>query len=148
MTGRQPPFAVLALLLAGSAAGAASHDGPALFEAHCSACHASGGVGTPGLAPPLDRPDFWAALGDDAPKYIAGVTTKGLNAQITVRGEMYAGTMMPPVPGVTDEELAAIGTWVLHDLGKTDKTVTPDDVAAARAGATMADVKALRPATE
>lgn len=148
LIGRQLPLAVLALFLAGGAAGAASLDGSALFEDHCSACHASGGVGTPGLAPPLDRPDFWQALGDNAPAYIAGVTTKGLNAQITVRGEMYAGTMMPPVPGVTDDELAAIATWVLQDLGKTDKAVTPDDIATARANAKMADVKAMRPASE
>ena len=148
MTARQLPLAVAALLLAGSAAGAASLDGAALFETHCSACHSAGGVGTPGLAPPLDRPEFWQALGDDAPKYVSGVVTKGLNAQITVRGESYAGMMMPPVPATTDEELAAITSWVLGTLGKTDKTVTPDDIAAARSGMTMADVKALRPATE
>lgn len=148
MTGRQLPLAVAALLLAGGAAGAASLDGAALFETHCAACHSAGGVGTPGLAPPLDRPDFWQALGDEAPTYISGVVTKGLNAQITVRGESYAGMMMPPVPGVSDDELAAIASWVLGTLGQTDKAVTPEDIAAARSGATMADVKALRPATE
>ena len=63
MTVRQLPLAVAALLLAGGAVGAASLDGAALFEAHCSACHSAGGVGTPGLAPPLDRPEFWQALG-------------------------------------------------------------------------------------
>ncbi|TPE53272.1 c-type cytochrome [Amaricoccus solimangrovi] len=148
MTAVRLPLAALALVLAGGAAGAADLDGAALFEQHCSACHASGGVGTPGLAPPLDRPEFWQALGDNAPKYIAGVVTQGLNMPITVRGEMYAGTMMPPVPDTTDDELAAISTWVLDTLGKTDKTVTPDDIAGARDGVKMADVKALRPASE
>ena len=148
MTARQLPLAIAALLVAGSAAGAASLDGAALFETHCSACHSAGGVGTPGLAPPLDRPDFWQALGDNAPTYISGVVTKGMNAQFTVRGESYAGMMMPPVPGATDDELAAITSWVIGTLGKTDKTVTPADIAAARSGATMADIKALRPATD
>lgn len=148
MTARQLPLAVAALLLAGGVAGAASLDGSALFEAHCSACHSAGGVGTPGLAPPLDRPEFWQGLGDEAPKYVSGVVTKGLNAHITVRGETYAGTMMPPVAGATDEELAAIATWVLQDLGKTDKTVTPEDISGARSGMKAADIKAMRPATE
>ena len=105
-------------------------------------------IGTPGLAPPLDRPDFWKALGDDAPKYLAGVVTKGLNMQVTIRGEHYAGTMMPPVPGASDDELAAISTWVLDSLGNTGQTVSPEDIAAARSGTTMNDLKALRPATE
>lgn len=149
MTNSLPRTAAAILLLASAGtAGAADLDGAALFETHCSACHNSGGIGTPGFAPPLDRPEFWQELGDNAPKYIAGVVTKGQNAQITVRGESYIGTMMPPVPGTTDDELAAITTWVLDDLGKTDKTVTPEDVAAARSGMTIADVKAMRPATE
>lgn len=136
------------MVLLGGVVAVRAADGAALFEAHCSACHNAGGIGTPGLAPPLDRPEFWQALGDEAPKYISGVVTKGLNAQITVRGEMYAGTMMPPVAGTTDEELATIATWVLHDLGKTDKTVTPEEIAGARSGMKAADVKALRPVTE
>lgn len=138
---------VAALVLGGSAMARAA-DGAVLFEARCSACHNAGGIGTPGLAPPLDRPDFWQALGDNAPKYLGGVMTKGLNMPITVRGEQYAGTMMPPVAGTSDDELAAIATWVLDSLGKTGKTVSAEDVAAARSEMTMADVKALRPATE
>lgn len=148
MTFGRPGVVLAAVVLAGGAAAAADLDGAALFEANCSACHNAGGIGTPGLAPPLDRPEFWQALGDDAPKYLSGVMTKGLNARITVRGETYAGTMMPPVPGASDDELAAIATWVLDSLGQTGKAVTPGDVAAARSGMTLADVKGLRPATE
>lgn len=140
--------AAAALLACAVPAGAAGTNGADAFEIHCSACHNAGGIGTPGLAPPLDRPEFWQALGDDAPTYIAGVLTKGLNAQITVRGESYAGTMMPPVAGASDGELASIATWVLETLGKTDKTLTPQDIANARNGMSMGDVKALRPATE
>ncbi len=148
MNHRQLPAAVAALALCGGVAGAASLDGAALFEDHCSACHNAGGIGTPGLAPPLDRPDFWQALGDAAPKYVSGVVAKGLNMQITVRGESYAGMMMPPVAGASDDELAAIATFVLDSLGGTGATVTAADIAAARSELTMNDVKALRPATE
>lgn len=129
-------------------AGSAMADGAELFEEYCSACHNSGGIGTPGLAPPLDRPDFWAALGENAPTYISGVMTKGFLATITVRGERYIGMPMMAVEE-SDEDLAAIATWVLTDLGKLDAAVTPEQVAAMRASdMNHAGLKALRPKTQ
>lgn len=136
----------ICLLATGAVAQEAGAD---LFEAHCAACHNSGGTGTPGLAPPLDRPDFWQALGDDAPTYLGGVITKGLNMPLQVRGEHYAGMPMTPVAGASDEELAGIASWVLQELGETDLEVAVVDIAAARDGdTTSADLKALRPETE
>ena len=148
MTLGRPLAALPALVLCAGAVSAADLDGAALFEVHCSACHNAGGIGTPGLAPPLDRPDFWQALGDDGPRYMSGVLTKGLAMAITVRGEQYAGLMMPPVVGASDDELAAIASWVLDSLGQTGTAVSPEDIAAARSGMTMNDVKGLRPATQ
>ncbi|TPE51893.1 c-type cytochrome [Amaricoccus solimangrovi] len=138
----------VAMALASAPGGAADLDGAALFETHCAACHGAGGVGTPGLAPPLDRPDFWQALGENAPEYIGGVVTKGLNMRIAVRGEQYMGTMMPPVAGASDEELAAVATWVLDTLGGTQLAVAPADIAAARDTMTMGALKNLRPETQ
>ena len=146
---RQLSAALVAGLLAGPAlAQDASLDSAAQFDIHCAACHNAGGTGTPGLAPPLDRPDFWQAMGDDAPKYLAGVVAKGFNMTITVRGETYAGMIMPPPAGIPDDELAAAATYVVATLGQTDKSVTGADVAAARAGVGNDDLKAMRPKTE
>ena len=145
MTGRG---IALAAALLGVAAVAQAEDGAALFETHCAACHNTGGTGTPGLAPPLDRPDFWKALGDKAPDYVAGVITHGFNAKITVRGETYMGTMMPPVAGASDAELASIATFVVGTLGGTGQAVTPEAIASARAAMSNDALKALRPASE
>lgn len=125
-----------------------AQDPAAQFETHCAACHNTGGTGTPGLAPPLDRPDFWQAMGDDAPKYLAGVVAKGFNMTITVRGETYTGMIMPPPAGIPDDELAAAATYVVATLGQTDKSVTGADVAAARTGVGNDALKAMRPKTE
>ncbi|AGT10760.1 hypothetical protein [Paracoccus aminophilus] len=98
------------------------------------------------LAPPLDRPEFWQALGDAAPAYLSGVVTKGMSAPLTIRGESYAGMVVPAVAGTSDEVLAEIGTWVLQELGKTGKTVTVSEITAARDGTLgPADLKAIRP---
>lgn len=140
-------LAAAALASVAAATAAAAQDGAALFGTYCAACHAEGGVGTPGLAPPLDRPDFWQAMGEDAPKYLSGVVTKGLNMHVTVNGEQYM-MMMPPVAGAPDADLAAIATWVLADIGGTDHAVSAEDIAAARTGMKASDLQALRPQTE
>lgn len=137
------------LLLCAAAPQIASADGAVLFEQHCSACHNAGGTGTPGLAPPLNRPDFWQALGDEAPAYISAVVTKGLSLPITVEGQRYVGLVMAPITGASDEDLAGIATWVLGDLGGTDLSVTADQVAAMRASdMTRDDIKDMRPETQ
>ncbi len=144
-------FAALGLVagLVAAAPLAQAADGAAVFETRCSACHAAGGVGTPGLAPPLNRPGFWSGLGDKAPEYIAGVVTHGLNGTITAAGQKYLGLAMPPVAIATDEELAQATSWVLATLGGLKLAVTADDIAAARAKTlTAADLRAMRPASE
>lgn len=124
-------------------------DGAELFEENCAICHNAGGTGTPGLAPALDRPEFWQALGDDASTYISTVVTKGFNMPITVRGERFAGMPMIPVSSVSDEDLATITTWVLANLGEVERGITAEDIAVARSGTlSNADLKAMRPESE
>lgn len=142
--------AAVAAALVGALSGPAFAEGGAeLFEDNCAACHNSGGIGTPGLAPPLDRPDFWGALGEDAATYVNGVVTKGFNMSITIRGERYMGMPMIPVATATDEELAQISTWVLAELGGLDQPVSAEDIAAMRkSDMANAGLKALRPKIE
>ncbi len=53
----------------------------------CSACHQPGGVGQPGLAPPLVDAPPWSALGDSAPDYVVGVVLSGLTGTIEAGGQ-------------------------------------------------------------
>lgn len=123
--------------------------GAALFAGYCSGCHNEGGTGVPGLAPPLDRPEFWQALGDDAPTYLTGVVTKGFNMAITVRGERYRGMFMTPMSGVSDAELASINSWILGVLGETELQISSDFVAEIRASDLKnQDLKTMRPPTQ
>mgnify|MGYP000282940374 CR=1 FL=1 len=132
----------------------AAEEASELFEIHCAACHNTGGIGNPGLAPPLNRPAFWQALGEAAPAYLAGVMVSGLNGKLTIEGQVYVGLIMPPVTSATEAELAEIGTWVLQALGETGEELTQADLTQAdltQARATRpshADLRAMRPVGE
>ena len=107
-------------------------DGTTLFNDNCAVCHAEGGTGNPGFAPPLNRPAFWQAM--DAPTdYVAAVVIAGLHGTMTVDGQMYAGLRMPPLPQIEATELAAIATYVAGELGETEADATVESVAAVRA---------------
>lgn len=137
--------AVSAALTLGALAPAVHADGAALFEEHCSACHSPGGVGTPGLAPPLNLTDFWQGLGDRAPSYISGVLMSGLTGKINAGGVDYIALAMPAQEQLTDDEAAEVASYVLSDLGQTKLAVTPAEIAATRAAPpSHADLRKIR----
>lgn len=136
----------LLALAAVAAAGTASADGAALFAETCAACHGENGVGIPGVAPPLARPAFWAALGDKAPDYIAGVMAGGMGGKLTVDGQLYIGLIMPPQTQLEAAEMAEIGSYVLQGLGGSAASLDVETVEAAlKAPPSHADLRAMRP---
>jgi mono/diheme cytochrome c family protein len=120
------------LLLAAVAPAANAQDGKALFDSVCAACHQAGGVGNPGIAPPLNDAALWQRLGDRAPGYVAGVMAAGLTGTIQSGGQVYAGIVMPP-QAMSDEELAAIGSYLLGTLNQTGQAIEPALIARTRA---------------
>jgi mono/diheme cytochrome c family protein len=134
-------FLLVSVVIASSALAA---DGETLFNGCCAACHQRGGVGSPGLAPPLADKALWNLLGTSAAVYLQGVMLAGMSGNLEVDGQRYSGLVMPPQGRVSDEELAAIGNYVLGTLnavpnpGVTAATVartrsTPPTHAALRA---------------
>ena len=137
--------AIILLAGLGSPAAALAEDGAALFEASCSACHQSGGIGTPGIAPPLNDPALWQRLGAKAPDYVAGVMISGLSGTITAGGQMYAGLIMPPHASISDADLAAIGTYILSTVNATGLALDAAHLEGARqAKPSHADLRKLR----
>jgi mono/diheme cytochrome c family protein len=123
----------------------ADDTGQALFDQNCSGCHQIGGIGSPGLAPPLADPDLFGGLGDKASHYVAGVLLGGLSGQIVARGETYAGLAMPSQGWMTDDEIVAVANYVLGDLNGLYVRLERDAVAQMRAKApSHADLRALR----
>ncbi|MFW2333494.1 c-type cytochrome [Ilumatobacter sp.] len=81
--------------------------GAQLYTSNCAGCHQPDGEGLPGVFPPL--------AGNPAatdPEYVATVINEGLSGPIEVSGVTY-DDVMPPVSGLSDDEIAAITTHVV-----------------------------------
>ena len=119
--------AAVLLLAAGSAQAA---DGEGLFNEYCSACHQKGGIGTPGLAPPLVS-DILARAAANRPDYVPLVVLNGMSGRIEVAGQMFFSAM-PAQPQLPDENIAAIASYVLGSLNGGSVLIDAAKVAALR----------------
>ncbi len=117
--------ALAGVLLAGPAEAADPAAGEGLFVANCSACHQRNGQGIPQAFPALAGD----ALVQDDPKRIVAVLLKG-------RGGMPAFKAQ-----LTDEQIAAVASYVRGAWGNHADPVPAGLVAAARteAAAPVAD---------
>lgn len=127
-------------------AGATS--GEALYV-RCSACHQANGMGVPGAFPPLAVSEW---VNGPASRPIA-ILLHGLQGEITVKGATYNSAMMPygtSVP-MSDDEVAAVLTYVRSTFGNSAPPVSASEVAKVRAATasrttplTQKDLEALR----
>lgn len=128
-------FAMLGLVLTcATAVAQAQTDGAALFAAHCQACHQPGGIGAPGIAPPLVGNIGRHATNDEGRRYLMRVTLTGMVGSITVDGVRYTGNMPSFAATLSDGELTAILRHVLGSFEKVSNLdwLTPDQLAAVR----------------
>ncbi|HXJ83711.1 MAG TPA: c-type cytochrome, partial [Candidatus Methylomirabilis sp.] len=100
--------------------------GKAVYTANCVACHQANGQGVPKAFPPLARSDY---LNADKVRAIRTVTG-GLQGSVTVNGEKYNGVM--PAWTLSDEDVAAVLSFVYGSWGNSGKDVTSKDVKANR----------------
>ena len=109
---------------------------PAVYEAGkeiygrvCQACHQANGAGLPGAFPPLAGAGGYYGDAQNFSKIIV----QGLSGPIEVNGIAFNGAM-PPGGGavLSDDEIAAVGTYVRSSWGNNDGPVTAADVAVVR----------------
>ena len=102
-------------------------------ESHCATCHQPHGQGMPNLYPPLDG-SLWATGSEDR---LIRVVLDGLHGPIEVKGKTYSSPPIPPMTAfrqlLSDEELAAVLTYVRNSWTNRSKPVTPEKVAQVRA---------------
>ena len=100
-------------------------------DGYCSTCHRSDGKGVPASGhPPLAGTDW--VVGDS--ERLIKLTLDGLIGPMTVLGQDYPGQVpMPPFRNLlTDEELAAVLTYVRNAFGNRASAIGPAQVRAVR----------------
>ena len=102
--------------------------GATVYARTCIACHQPTGLGLPPVFPPLANAPIVAGNPELPVKFIL----QGLMGPITVNGMTY-NSMMPPVAGVSDADIADVLTYVRQSFGNKANAVTADQVKAIRA---------------
>lgn len=102
--------------------------GAAVYARTCIACHQPTGKGLPPVFPPLAEAPIVVGNPELPIKFIL----QGLIGPITVGGMTY-NSMMPPVAGVSDQDIADVLTYVRQSFGNKGNPVSVDQVKAVRA---------------
>jgi len=103
--------------------------GRAKFEMVCALCHNSDGTGKPNQAPTFVGSEW--VLGSS--KRLISIPLAGLSGPLTVKGETWNLAMPAMGATLTDEELAAVLTYMRQSWGNKADPITPDEVKAVRA---------------
>lgn len=98
--------------------------GKTVYAQSCLACHQATGAGIPNAFPPLAESDY---LNEDVHRAIE-VVKFGLSGEIEVNGNVYNSAM--PKQNISDEDIAAVLTYVYNNWGNNKTEVTTEMVKA------------------
>jgi mono/diheme cytochrome c family protein len=113
------------------AGGAGNLDrGRAVYENVCALCHNTDGAGKPNQAPPLAGAE-WVLGGANR---LIHIPLAGLQGPLTVKGQQWNLAMPAMGAALSDEDLAAVLTYMRQSWGNKAAEVTPEQVKAVRAG--------------
>lgn len=104
--------------------------GKGIYESVCGICHGSDGLGKPGQAPPLAGSEWVMAKGV---KRLLHIPLAGVAGAIQVGGKDWNMNMAAMGAALSDDDLAAVLTYVRSSWGNKAGVVTGDDVKSVRA---------------
>ena len=93
-----------------------------MYASICQACHQADGKGIEKAFPPLVKSDYFASN----PEKIIHVITHGLTGPVTVNGKEFNSVM--PKQALSDNQVAAVATYVLNNFGNKGGELHTDDV--------------------
>ena len=101
-------------------------------EAYCGTCHQEQGQGLAAAGYPPLRQTKWVRESEER---LIKLTLKGIYGPMTVLHQQYKGNVpMTPFEGLmTDEEVAAVLTYVRNSFGNRASVISPEKVKAVRA---------------
>jgi mono/diheme cytochrome c family protein len=99
--------------------------GRKLFSANCITCHQANGQGVAGQFPPLAGSEW---VTSDATNRLIAIVLKGLQGPIQVKGQSYNNAMQAWEAQYSDQQFAAILTYIRSDWGNNAPPITADAV--------------------
>jgi mono/diheme cytochrome c family protein len=102
--------------------------GKLVYDTYCLACHQIDGSGVPALNPTLQGTSF--VKGDKT--RLIGIVLNGLK-NTEIDGEMYDNPM-PPFASLSDEDIAAVLTYVRSNFTNKEAAVKAEEVTTVRKG--------------
>ena len=104
--------------------------GQRTYNISCAPCHQADGNGVPGQFPPLANSE-WVLT--QHPGRIIRLVLHGLNGPITVRGQVYNNAMPAWGENLSDDQIAAVVTFIRNQWNNRASAATPEQVAEIRA---------------
>jgi mono/diheme cytochrome c family protein len=103
-------------------------NGAQIYAGKCAGCHQATGAGVSGVFPPLANSP-WVTGSDTR---LVQILLHGIQGPIEVLGATYNG-LMPAWKSLSDEEIAAVASYVRSGFGNSAAPVSVATVAAERA---------------
>jgi mono/diheme cytochrome c family protein len=103
--------------------------GKAVYENFCGLCHNSDGMGKPNQAPPFVGSEW--VLG--SPNRMIRIPLAGLSGPVKIKGEEWNLAMPNMGAALSDEDLAAVLTYIRQSWGNKASVITPEQVKAVKA---------------
>lgn len=123
-----PPAAAPAAPIAVPAEDPLMAAGQKVYSTVCFACHQPTGMGLPNMFPPLAGSDWVVAA---KPDRMIRMVLHGFTGPFTLNGQPFTSVapLMPPQgAALTDEQIAAVLTYVRGSFGNKASAVTADEV--------------------
>jgi len=97
----------------------------------CFACHQPTGMGLPGMFPPLAGSDWVMAA---KPDRLIRIVLHGITGPIQLNGQPFTtpAPIMPPQGTLSDDQIAAVLSYVRTNFGNKAGAVTAAEVRAVR----------------
>jgi mono/diheme cytochrome c family protein len=105
--------------------------GKRLYTQNCIVCHQANGMGVAGQFPPLAGSEWVLGDGKHAENHLVMLLLNGLQGPFQVKGQLYNNAMVP-WKQLTDDQIAAILTYIRSDWGNNASPIDSAFVAKIR----------------
>jgi mono/diheme cytochrome c family protein len=102
--------------------------GRTIYKNNCIACHQETGTGMAGMFPPLAKSE-WV---NGTEERVIRIVLHGLSGPISVAGQQFGSQAMPTFASQSNENIAAVLTYIRQEWGNSAPAVSAEKVAEIR----------------